>query len=570
MSNTGNKEGSDTDFFWNNEDTKRFTEGSYLRHGEPLEERGRQIADRAEEILGIEGYADKFYSYLANNWFSMASPVWSNFGRAGLPISCNNSYIPDDIAGMASKLSEVWMMTKYGAGTSGYFGDIRPSGSTIGDNEGIADGPVHFMRPFDNAIDVVAQGTVRRGNMAAYLPLEHPDIMDFLEAREEGHPIQTLSLGVTVSDAWLRDMVRGDEDKRKIWARVLRKRFETGFPYIVFDDNMNRQSPDVYQDKGMVIRGSNLCSEIALASDLDNSFVCDLGSMNLLYYDDWKETDVVYIYTMFLDAVMSEYIEKVKDIPHMQAAYKFAKEQRALGLGVLGYHSYLQSKMIAFESDEARELNKEMHHHIQKESFRASKDMAEELGEPDLLKGYGRRNVTLMAIAPTKSSSFIHGQVSPSIEPWHSNYFTQVSAKGKFTVKNPYLSKLIDQEANMRFMLQDPKGDRWVDEQWDKVLKDNGSVKSVGWMTDHEKLVFKTFGELSQMEIIEQAADRQYFIDQAQSVNIMVHPKTPVKDVNTLVLHAWTLGLKSLYYQKGQSMAAEVVRDILSCEACEA
>lgn len=566
MSNTGNKDGSDVDFFWNNEDTKRFTKGSYLRHGETLEERGRQIADRAEEILGIDGYADKFYSYLASNWFSMASPVWSNFGRGGLPISCNNSYIPDDIAGMATKLSEVWMMTKHGAGTSGYFGDIRPSGSMIGDNEGVADGPVHFMRPFDNAIDVVAQGTVRRGNMAAYLPLEHPDIMDFLEAREEGHPIQTLSLGVTVSNAWLTAMIKGDADKRKVWSRVLRKRFETGFPYIVFDDNMNNYAPDVYQDKGMVIRGSNLCSEIALASDMDNSFVCDLGSMNLLYYDDWKDTDVVEVYTMFLDAVMSEYIEKVKDIPHMQAAYKFASEQRALGLGVLGYHSYLQSKMIAFESEEARAINKEMHRTIQIQAEAASADLAEMFGEPKLLQGYGRRNVTLMAIAPTKSSSFIHGQVSPSIEPWHSNYFTQVSAKGKFTVKNPYLEELLSEKSTWESM-----SDVDFEKVWDSILRNDGSVQHLDTLlTDHERDVFKTFGELSQMEIIDQAADRQRYIDQAQSLNVMIHPKTPVKDVNTLVLHAWTSGLKSLYYQKGQNMAAEAVRDILSCTSCEA
>ncbi|QGH74646.1 ribonucleoside-diphosphate reductase large subunit [Bacteriophage DSS3_VP1] len=560
-------------FYWNNEDTKRFTGGDYLRHGETLEQRARAIADRLEEITGIPGIGDQFYAMLAKNWFSLSSPVWANFGRSGLPISCNNSYIPDDIAGMASKLAEVWMMTKHGAGTSGYFGDIRPSGSPIGDDEGKADGPVHFMRPFDNAIDVVSQGQVRRGNFAAYLPLNHPDIDDFLEAREEGHPVQLLSLGVTVTDEWLEEMVAGDTRKRKIWARVLRKRFESGFPYIVFHDNMNNAAPEVYKLKGMVINGSNLCSEIALASSMRESFVCDLGSMNLEKYDEWKDTSAVYLYTIFLDAVMSEYIEKVKDIPHMEAAYNFAKNQRALGVGVLGYHSYLQKNMIPFESEEARAINIEMHKHIWEETQRASRDMAKLWGEPELMKGTGLRNVTTMAIAPTKSSSFIHGQVSPSIEPWHSNYFTQVSAKGKFTVKNKWLEALIDKKVQLEAgCVDDYEYQETIRGIWERILKDNGSVQNLEFLSDHEKAVFKTFGELSQREIIDQAADRQPYIDQAQSLNVMIHPKTPVKDVNALYLHAWKRGIKSLYYQKGQNMAQEAVRNIMQvdCAACEA
>jgi len=545
-------------FFWNNTDTERFTKGDYLRNGETLEERAWDIARRAEEILEVDGFANKLYYYLSKNWFSLASPVWANFGRSGLPVSCNNSYIPDSIDGMAGKLAEVWMMTKFGAGCSGYFGDVRPSGSPIGEDEGTADGPVHFMRAWDNAIDVVSQSQIRRGNMTAYLPLSHPDINDFLEVREEGHPVQYLSIGVTVTDQWLKDMIAGDEGKRKIWSRVLRKRFETGYPYIVFHDNMNRFSPDVYRKYGMTINGSNLCSEIALASTADESFVCDLGSMNVLYYDAWKTTDCVQIYTMFLDAVMSEYIEKTRDIPYMESAYNFAVRQRALGLGVLGYHSLLQSKGIPFESAEARLLNIEIFEYIQKETDAASKTLAFMYGEPELLKGTGRRNVTKMAVAPTKSSSFIHGQVSPSIEPWHSNYFTQVSAKGKFTVKNPYLQELLNSRGHND------------ESTWDSILEANGSVQHLTFLSDHEKSVFKTFSEITQMEIIEQAADRQEFIDQAQSINLMIHPKTPVKDVNKLVLYAWSRGIKSLYYQKGQNMAQEVVQSILECSSCEA
>lgn len=556
-----NKPDTSVKFYWNNDDTKRFMSGGYLK-GVTLEERAWEISERFEEITQIEGIALKFYRMLSRNWFSLSSPVWSNFGRKGLPISCNNSYIPDSIDGMATKLAEIWMMTKHGAGTSGYFGDVRPSGSPISGGDGLADGPVHYMRPYDNSIDVVSQGTTRRGNMAAYLPLHHPDIMDFLECREEGHPIQHLSIGVTVTDEWLQEMIDGDQEKRKIWNRVLVKRYETGFPYIVFHDNMNNAAPEVYKLKGMVINGSNLCSEIALCSTVEESFVCDLGSMNLEAFDEWKDTDAAYIYTIFLDAVMSEYIEKVKDIPHMKAAYNFAVRQRALGVGVLGYHSYLQAHHIPFESEKARIANKVMHKYIWEETQRASRDMATWWGEPELMKGTGLRNVTTMAIAPTKSSSFIHGQVSPSIEPWHSNYFTQVSAKGKFTVKNKWLEAALTLTGNN------------TEEVWESILRNNGSVQHLpdNVLSAHEREVFKTFGELSQKEIIDHAADRQPFIDQAQSLNVMIHPKTPKKDVNALYLHAWKRGIKSLYYQKGQNMAQEVVRNIMQsdCAACEA
>lgn len=540
-------------FSWANEATRTFMSRGYLLPGELVEERCRAIADRAEEILGIEGYADKLFDYLSRGWFSLSSPVWSNFGRAGLPISCNNSYIPDDIAGMMTKVAEVGMMTKHGAGTSGYFGDIRPRGSKISSG-GIADGPVHFMNLFETQIDIISQGNVRRGNFAAYLPIEHSDAMEFLECREEGSSIQKLSLGITVTDEWLNAMVDGDPEKRKIWARMLRKRYETGFPYIVFDDTVNRGAPDVYLDKGMRINGSNLCSEIALASALDESFVCDLGSMNLLYFDEWKDTDAVETHIFLLDAIMSEYIEKTAGVPHMEAAHRFAVNQRALGLGTLGYHSALQSKMIAFESMEAKMLNIEMHRTIYLQAIEASKKLAGLFGEPPLLEGYGRRNVTVCAIAPTTSSSFILGQVSPSIEPLLDNYHTKNLAKGKFTYKNPYLQKIIG---------DDP-------EIWQSILQRGGSVQHLDFLSDHEKMVFKTFGEISQLEIVQQAAGRQKWLDQMQSVNLMIHPKTPVKQVNELILEAWKLGVKSLYYQRSTNPAQELVRNILTCSSCEA
>lgn len=564
-------------FAWANGPSRTFQTRGYLEEGETTEERIWELAMTAECILEIPGFAKKFYDYASRGWYSFASPVMSNFGRHGLPISCNNSYIPDDIAGMMTKLGEIGMMTKNGAGTSGYFGDIRPRGSKI-NSGGKADGPVHFMNLFETQIDIISQGNVRRGNFAAYLDVEHPDIMEFLECREEGSSIQQLSLGVTVSDQWLEEMKAGDKEKQRIWARIHRKRFETGFPYIIFHDTVNRLAPDVYLDKSMIIKGSNLCGEVALASSMGESFVCDLGSMNLLYFDEWENTDAVETYLFFLDAVMSEYIEKTRDMPHMEAAHAFAVNQRAIGLGTLGYHSALQSKMIPFESMEAKMLNVRMHKTIYDQAHAASRKLAELYGEPPLLKGYGRRNVTVCAIAPTKSSSFILGQVSASIEPEQFVYGTMNLAKGKFTYQNPYLEDLLYDRANS---IADDVGDlfgnereefvdTWMTETWDSILQYGGSVQHLKCLSQREKDVFKTFGEISQLEIVQQAAARQKYLDQMQSLNLMIHPKTPLKDVNELVLTAWELGVKSLYYQKGQNMSQELVRDILSCSACEA
>jgi ribonucleoside-diphosphate reductase alpha chain len=390
------------------------------------------------------------------------------------------------------------------------------------------------------------------------MPIDHPDIMEFLGIREEGHAIQDLSIGVCVSNKFMRKMIDGDKDARGVWAKVLKKRFESGYPYIFFSDNVNDNAPQVYKDKKMKIYASNLCSEICLSSSPDETFVCNLSSMNLLHYDDWKTTDAVETLTYFLDAVMEDYIHATENIPFLKAAHNFAKNQRALGIGVLGWHSYLQSKMIAFESMESKMLNTQIHRVIRDKSIAASKEMAKEYGEPTLLKGYGLRNVTTMAIAPTTSSSFILGQVSPSVEPLNSNYYTKDLAKGKFTYRNPYLENVLE------------KHNKNTQEVWKTILHKGGSVQHLEFLSDHEKEVFKTFGEISQKEIIIQAASRQKYIDQGQSINLQIHPKTSVKDVNQLMIFAWEQGVKCLYYQRGTNPAQELGRSILDCKSCEA
>ena len=546
------------DFYWLNDDSRTFLSRGYIDEDYAAEDRVRDIATAAARILEDFDFAEKFYGYMARGFYSLSSPVWSNFGtEKGLPISCNGVYVEDRMESILSKTAEVGMQTKMGAGTSAYLGSLRSRGSAI-NTGGTADGPVHFANLLETTVDIIAQGNVRRGSCAVYLDIESPDIYEFLEVREEGSSIQNLSLGVTIGDEWMQSMIEGDQDKRQLWARVLRKRRESGYPYLFFKDTVNNNKPKVLKDKDKTIWASNLCSEIALPSAEDESFVCNLASMNLLTYDEWKETDAVETMIYFLDAVMSEYIEKTRGIQFMESSHNFAVRWRALGLGQLGWHSYLQSKMIPFESFDAMMKNTEISKFIKERSIEASQALAEKYGEPEGMTGYGLRNLTVAAIAPTTSSSFILGQVSPSIEPLASNYFTKDLAKGKFTYRNPYLEKVLEAHG---------KND---EDTWISILKKGGSVQHLDFLTEDEMNVFKTFSEISPLIIVQQAAARQKHIDQAQSLNILIHPDVPAKDVNALIIEGWKLGVKTFYYQRSANPAQELVRDIMNCAACEA
>jgi ribonucleoside-diphosphate reductase alpha chain len=921
------------EIYWLNKDSRKFLERGYLIEGETAEQRIRNIAESAQKILNvIDGFADKFEDYMHRGFYSLSSPIWANFGRErGLPISCFGSYVGDTMENIMEKVSEVALMTKHGGGTSAYFGALRPRGTPI-TSGGESTGAVHFMELYDKLMEVVSQGNVRRGSFAAYLPIDHPDIEEFLKIRGEGHSIQNLSIGVCVSDEWMKKMIDGDKEARKIWGLVIKKRFESGYPYIFFSDNANNQAPEVYKQAGLKINNSNLCvtgdqrvpsnfgiltakelyeigeeltlfdnkktvksssmklieknadvfkitlengmthnitayhkvsvldkriqnqnepqtlitknvacedlkigdsvaiqtnkgifgsknmpkeafllglyqadgtqhkdyimidlwendfdllnevqeshdyicdtyktqiskynnriydkpkfhdcmvqegsdkkkrlsaktlkkalnfekgyvpdwiwesneetqwqyirglyyadgtvfksnssgepiqinlssinkeflqeiqllianlgmqssirtlrkagqtmlpdgkggekyynckecyrliignkndaivfenntgflsrkkiiienrkyrdntkkfykissieyigkedvycctvdseehlwvcngiithncSEIMLPNKEDESFVCDLSSLNL---ERWKEivhTDAVEILVYFLDAVMSEFINKTEGIKFMEAPRKFAINHRALGVGVLGWHSLLQAEMIGFESFHAKALNVQIWKTIRERTDKATKDLAGMFGSCPLHKWDGRRNTTTLAIAPTTSSSFILGQVSPSIEPLNSNYFVKDLAKGKFTFKNPYLKKLLKEKG---------KDD---DDTWKSILIKGGSVQHLDFLSQEEKDVFKTFGEISQKEIIIQAAQRQKYIDQGQSLNIMIPPNTKPKEVNELMIFAWEQGIKSLYYQRSANPAQELARSILTCKSCE-
>lgn len=692
---------SNKEYYWLNSHSRLFLERGYLEPGVEPEQRIRQIAENAERILNKKGFADKFEGYMKRGFYSLATPVWCNFGnKRGLPVSCFGSLVDDRMEAILTKAAEVGIMSKMGGGTSGFFGNLRPRGTKISVG-GESSGAVHFMEIFDKVSEVISQGSARRGSFAAYMPIEHADIDEFLQIRSEGHSIQNMSIGVTVTDKFMKEMIDGDKEKRKIWAKVIQKRFETGYPYIMFVDTANKNAPKVYKDKKLKIKASNLCvspetmlltkegeirigdhegkevevwngrrwsktkivktgehqklikfnfikrefddedtetiyrnslstteyhkfylkdgkevranelkpgdmlltfsnergrmfrvevldvedggvddtycvneplehkavfngiltgncSEIQLFSDEDNSFVCVLSSLNLLHWDEIVDTDAVETMVMFLDSVCEEFIQKTEGIKYMEAARNFAKSQRALGLGVLGWHSYLQSKMISFESMEAKLKNAEIWKIIRERADKTTEQMAEEYGEPELLKGYGRRNVTTLAVAPTTSSSFILGQVSPSIEPLNSNYFVKNLAKGKFTYKNPYLKEALKNY------------DKNDEETWKSILVKGGSVQHLEFLTKEEKDVFKTFGEISQKEIVIQAAQRQKYIDQAQSLNLMIPPSTSPKDVNSLLIEGWQMGIKTFYYQRSANPAQELARSILTCSSCEA
>jgi ribonucleoside-diphosphate reductase alpha chain len=536
-------------YYWLNDESRLFLSRGYIN--ETPEQRIKDIANKAEQYLKIDGFANKFEDYMARGFYSLSTPVWINFGKEkGLPISCYGSNIDDTLDSILNAGREIGMMSKYGGGTSAYLGNIRARGSKISTG-GTADGPVHYARVYDTVVDVCKQSEARRGACAVWLPVEHDDIMEFLDIGTEGNPIQNLQYGITVTDNWINDMKGGDPTKRKIWAKIIQRRNEFGFPYIMFKDNSNNNTP--YKELGLEITASNLCSEIQLPTDSLNSFVCCLGSLNLIHWDEIKDSDAIEIYVMFLNAVMDEFILKSGKMAGMKRANRFASLHRAIGLGVMGYHSLFQSKLVPFESLMAKQLNNQIFKILKEKSDATSRYLFEEKGYKSLREGYA--NTTLIAIAPTKSSSFIHGQVSMGIEPIKSNYFIKDLAKSKTIYKNPYLEGELQ-----KYGLNTP-------EVWESILKKDGSVQHLDFPT---KDIFKSFIEISPKELILQAAQRQKYIDQSQSLNLMIHPSVPAKDINQLYLYAHEEGVKTLYYQFSQSSAQSFARNINECVSCEA
>lgn len=551
--------------WWYTEESQAMLERGYLLPNQTVEEKIKLISKHAASYYkDVPDLKDKFAEMIERGWCSLSSPIWANFGETdrGYPISCFSSFVADDLDKIYSTLHEVAMMTKLGGGTSGYFGKLRAKGTPI-KGGGKSSGMMSFLRLYDATTEEVSQSGVRRGAFAAYLDIEHPEIEEFLRLKDKGHPMQTINTAVNISDEWMKAMEEGDKEKRDIWAKVLKSRREKGIPYLFFKDTANKNKPQIYKDTNSTIYSSNLCNEIYLPTSESESFVCCLMSMNLALYEEWKDTDAVELAVMFLDAVMSDFIKKTKDVPYMKRAHDFAVRHRALGLGVLGWHTLLQQRMIPFESFEAQQLNTSIFSNIKKKAYSKSVELGEAYGYAPIFDGVEtldtkRRNTTLLALAPTTSSSSILGQVSPSIEPYASNYFVVGLAKGSFTRRSPELEKLLES-----------KGQN-TDEVWRSIIQNQGSVQHLSFLDEREKDVFKTFQEISPMMVIQQAAARQPFIDQGQSINLKIPSAMSIKDINKIHMEAWKLGLKGLYYQRGTSVAKEAVLQMMDCKACGA
>ena len=518
-------------------------------------ERIMDIAHRVAKIHNKPELYDAVYQFVAeHSAFSFSSPIWSNFGLTrGLPISCFNTYIPDTIEGIYDRQTENAIMTQNGGGTSSYWGHVRPVGAPISGG-GVSTGSISFMEGYEEKIKKVSQGGIRRGMSTVYTDIEHDDFDAFMKIRDPKAPIQKMTHAICISDEYIEKIYAGDEEANRRWAKVLEKRNDHGVPYLFYTGNANKHPsrPECYgEGSEYKILGSNLCNEIMLPSSLDESFVCCLLSMNLFTFDEWVDIKVngygaVETATYVLDAVMTEFIEKAKKLGRpMERSVKFAERHRSLGLGIFGWHDYLQKNMIPFTGLQANSATRLIFNHIRKESYAASEKMADEYGASEVCKEYGihRRHTTTMAMAPTTTNALIAGGLSQGIEPHASNCYIKTVAKGKFEFRNKALEALLES-----------KGQN-THEVWEEIRLQNGSVAFLDFLTDDEKEVFKTFSEINQFEIIEQAAIRQNYIDQGQSLNIFVPPSTPANVRSKLHLMAWEYGIKGLYYQRSFSEA---------------
>lgn len=533
-------------------------QGGYLLPGETPALAMDRIARRVEELIPDSVYngnlRKRVKEALWNQEISPSSPVWSNFGLPrGLPISCFNSHIKDSISGIYSSLAENAKMTQLGGGTSSYWGEVRPRGSKISNQSGTTGGPYEFLGGYDEMIIKVSQGGTRRGSHAVYINFSHPDVEEFLTIRKAGFPIQNLFYGITISDKDIEGIYDGDDRALKIWAKILESRNATGLPYLFFEDNVNKgkTTPPWYGIKDTKINSSNLCSEIALPSNEYESFVCCLLSMNATTYDSWKNNDSVNIANIMLEAILQDFIIKTTGISELQKAKRFAERHRAVGLGLLGFHSYLQSKNQPYIGLFSTSITSEIFNTMKTKSRASSKNLAKILGNAQIVEEYNRkyntnhlaRHSTLLSIAPTVSNSTISGGVSPSTEPWSSNYFSMKAAKGSFTVVNKHLEDLIKNKY--------PQYN--TSETWDSIRDNMGSVQHLDWMNDWDKDVFKTSFEINQFELVRLAALRQTFIDQSQSLNVFISPDTDPDKVSLLYLMGATMGIKTFYYQRSQN-----------------
>ena len=560
----------------------------YLQAGEKPKDAYWRVATAVAKRLGKPALATKFFDYIWKGWLCLATPVLSNTGTdRGLPISCFGIDVGDSIFEIGNKNLELMLLAKHGGGVGIGINMIRPAGAKITGN-GTSDGVVPFVKIYDSTILATNQGSVRRGAASVNIKIDHKDFDEFLEIREPKGDVNRQSLNlhqcVVVSDKFMKKLEEGDSEARRKWGKLLQKRKATGEPYIMFKGNVNKQNPDMYKKNGLKVHMTNICSEIVLHTDEQHSFVCCLSSLNLAKYDEWKDTDLVYTSTQFLDGVLEEFIQRAKNMRGFENAVRSAERGRALGLGVLGWHTYLQQKGIPFEGLTAQFETRKIFSQIKIESERASRDMAKEFGEPLWCKDFGMRNTHLRAVAPTVSNSKLSGNVSSGIEPWAANVFTEQTAKGTFIRKNPELERVLR------------KIGKNTKEVWDQILADGGSVLGLDFLDDYcyidtkvvevkdveeanqykivpIKDVFKTFKEINQLDLVKQAGIRQQYIDQAVSLNLAFPAVAEPKWINQVHMEAWKQGVKTLYYMRTESvLRGDIAQQAMNpdCVSCEA
>ena len=563
--------GEDYPSWGNNDIYKQTITGGYLLPTETPREAYQRVAKTIAKRLYKPELSERFFEYIWNGWLCLASPVLSNTGTdRGLPISCFGIDVADSINDIGQKNLEMMMLAKHGGGVGIGVNMIRPAGARITGN-GTSDGVVPFCKIYDSTILATNQGSVRRGAASVNINIEHPDFLEWLEIREPKGDVNRQSLNLhqcaVIGDKFMRRLEAGDTVSRKKWSKLLQKRKATGEPYVLFKGNTNKANPSAYKDNALKVHMTNICSEIVLHTDESHSFVCCLSSLNLAKYDEWKNTNIIYDSIWFLDGVLEEFIQKAKYRKGFENSVRSAEKGRALGLGVLGWHTYLQEKGLPFEGLLAQFETRKIFSQIKIESERASMELAEIYGEPLWCKGTGMRNTHLRAIAPTVSNSKLSGNVSPGIEPWAANVFTDQSAKGTFIRKNPTLVKLL-----RKYKLN-------TNEIWDKILADGGSVQAIDELDSvvlanniPAKDVFKTFKEINQLELINQAGIRQQYIDQSVSLNLAFPSEAPPKWINKVHIDAWKKGVKTLYYMRTESvLRGDIAANAMdpSCISCD-
>ncbi len=559
----------------------------YLLEGEKPKDAYWRVSTKVAQRLNKPQMASKFFDYIWKGWLCLATPVLSNTGTdRGLPISCFGIDVGDSIYEIGNKNLELMLLAKHGGGVGIGINQIRPAGSNITGN-GTSDGVVPFAKIYDSTILATNQGSVRRGAASVNLNIEHDDFLDWLEIREPKGDVNRQSLNLhqcaVVGDKFMRKLQDGEPEARRKWGKLLQKRKATGEPYIMYKGNVNKQNPEMYKKNGLKVFMTNICSEITLHTDENHSFVCCLSSLNLAKYDEWKDTDLVYTATWFLDGVLTEFIQRAKNMRGFENSVASAEKGRALGLGALGWHTYLQKNGIPFEGMDAQYETRKIFSQLKIESERASRDMSEELGEPLWCRESGFRNTHLRAIAPTVSNSKLAGNVSAGIEPWAANVFTEQTSKGTFIRKNTELEKVL-RKAGVNNK-----------DTWDKIMEDGGSIQGIKeldkWCFLNSKMVlceeitngdrhktypvkdvFKTFKEINQMDLVKQAGVRQQYIDQGVSLNLAFPSIASPKWINQVTMEAWKQGIKTLYYMRTESvLRGDIAQRAIDpdCVACD-